>query len=539
MKRIFTFPLLLSISIAFGQPPQKLWDRFFNGNLAGKDISNAVITDASNNVFITGLSYHLSSSGSFTTIKYDPAGVQQWTDHYYGSSPVGKSMGSEILIDKWQNVYALGTVALNFGDIGIVKYNQSGKVWSKNYEPYYLSSDVDAGVDIAIDSSGFIYGCGKVTSLAGNLADLYTFKCDSSGTVLEDENFSSASGDDFPAGIDVTPSGNFFALTNSFNFFGSITYDIFTINFLSNWSHNWESKYNGPGNGFDYGTFIKVDNASNQFVCGTTDYGANDDMVVMKQNQYGTRLWVTTYNGTANENDTAISTMWMPNGFVTVTGRCREQANGNTIDATVLLMIDSGTVVWTRKFYGSDSLGCIPQKMITDNNGNIYICGSETISGGTNNGFIIKYDPAGNLLWYISYDAGLNLDDKFTSIVLDNNNDILVTGQSYSSTTAADMVTVKYANSVTGSNLITDTPILLAYPNPFHNSVTIMYEAADTSAVFSLYDIHGKLTMQKELPGNPAVIGEFTLYNKGLPGGIYFAELKSGNSIARMKLIMD
>ncbi|MGB3076149.1 MAG: hypothetical protein WBB36_12540, partial [Chitinophagales bacterium] len=266
MKTKLTIALFFISTIVSAQAPQKLWETFLDGNLTGKDVVNSVVSDAVGNIFVTGTSYQTVSNGNFTTVKYDADGVQQWADYYNGTASGVTNRGKKIVLDKWQNVYALGTVALHAGDIAIVKYNQNGKSWSHNYEPYWFGSDADFGVDIAVDSSGYLYACGQVTSLSGNLWDMYTMKCDTAGVKIYEENFSSASGDDYPAGVAVTAGGNFFALTSSFDFFGSATYDIFTINYLSNWNHNWESKYSGEGNGVDYGTFIKVDDASNQYV---------------------------------------------------------------------------------------------------------------------------------------------------------------------------------------------------------------------------------------------------------------------------------
>ncbi len=284
-----------------------------------------------------------------------------------------------------------------------------------------------------------------------------------------------ASADDYPVAIDVAPGGSAYTLLQSFNFFGTATQDITTLQFLSGGVQNWFSKYNGPGNGYDYPTSLKIDAAENQYLCGTVDAGPNNDMVTVKQNIYGTRLWVTTYNGTANGNDTAISTTWLPNGFVVVTGKTKELLNGTTLDAFVTMVIDSGIIVWTQKFYGTDSLGAAPSQMTTDSQGNIYICSSENLLGGTKNGCIIKYDSNGNLLWNISYDAGVNLNDKFNSITLDNNNDIIVTGQTFSTATNANYVTVKYGNSTTGINESSFSLNINIYPNPANTSATILF----------------------------------------------------------------
>lgn len=540
-KLILTLLILNSLfHFATAQAPQKLWSSFFNGTLTGKDESNSVITDNAGNVYITGKSYNTSSIGNFTTAKYDSYGVQQWIDHVGISGTGNHNSGIKIVLDKWQNLYAIGTVASNAGDIEVIKYNENGKIWARNYEPYFFGSDEDFGVDICVDTLGNFYATGQVTSLSGNLWDSYNMKCDSSGVKIFEENYTNASGDDFPTAVAVTANGNFFAQSNSFNFFGSSTIDIFTINYLSNGNQNWISKFNNsPANGTDYGTCLKVDESSNQYICGTADAGPNNDMVVLKQNSYGTRLWAVTYNGTANDNDTAVSTSRLSNGFVVVTGKCKELLNGFTVDAMVTMVVDSGTIVWTNKFYGADSLGAIPSQMVIDVQGNIYICGDETLTSATKNGCIIKYNSNGNLLWNISYDAGLNLDDKFNSITLDYNNDIIVTGQTFTSTTNSNYLTVKYGNSTTAVYEIFFTENMVIYPNPAKANATIIFNTSlEKNISVSLTDLFGREIQNITNKYLALENNKINLDLSQLNNGVYVVRLNSNKSFMG-KLIIE
>ncbi len=539
-KKLYTLLLLNIFSLnSFAQVPLKLWDTFFNGVLNGKDESNHVLTDATGNVFVTGISFQTFNGGNFTTIKYDANGAQLWADHYTNTQATYNNYGKRLVIDKWQNVYAVGTTALNDGDLAICKYNSTGKIWSKNYEPYWFTTYDDYGIDMDVDSSGNFYAIARVTSPSGNLFDMYTIKCDSSGTKIWDNNYTGASADDYPVAIDVAPGGTAYALLQSFNFFGTATQDITTLQFLSGGVQNWFSKYNGSGNADDYPTSIKVDAAENQYVCGTADAGANNDMVAMKQNIYGTRLWVTTYNGSANGNDTAISTTWLPNGFVVVTGQCKELYNSTTIDAFVTMVIDSGTIVWTNKFYGTYSLGAAPSQMITDIQGNIYICGSENLLGGTKNGCIIKYDSNGNLLWNISYDGGGNLNDKFNAITLDSNNDIIVTGQTFTTAINANYVTVKYGNSTTGINESSFISNITIYPNPTNTSATILFNLLKVENIsISIVNMLGREIKNTTTNNLQSGNNKINLDISDLNNGIYFVRINNKKGFVN-KLVIE
>jgi hypothetical protein len=231
---------------SLAQTPVILWEQEFDGSLSGKDQANSLTMDNQNNIFITGTSFHLTNKGTLTTIKYDPSGSELWIDHYYATQ-TGINRGKKINIDEQGAIYAIGTIAMNLGDLAIVKYGTSGRIWAKNYEPYYMASYEDEGVDIGFDSVGNIYSIAKVMSIGGNLEDLYMLKCDSSGTKIWDDNYSASSVEDLPVALGVSRSGNAYPVLQAYGVWGSSTYDIFTIQYLNNGVKNWYSKYNGPG----------------------------------------------------------------------------------------------------------------------------------------------------------------------------------------------------------------------------------------------------------------------------------------------------
>jgi len=85
-----------------------------------------------------------------------------------------------------------------------------------------------------------------------------------------------------------------------------------------------------------------------------------------------------------------------------------------------------------------------PKKNLVDNENNIYVVGR---SYGTGDDFItLKYNPSGNLLWEKRYNGIGNGDDGISAAVLDDSNNIYVTG--YSQEGAAlggyNWITIKY-----------------------------------------------------------------------------------------------
>src|ERR1041384_3987709 len=71
-------------------------------------------------------------------------------------------------------------------------------------------------------------------------------------------------------------------------------------------ARQWVSRYNGPGDGYDYMSAMVIDNSGNMYVCGTSDgSGTGTDIVTIKYNSAGVQQWAARYNGTGNSSDEA------------------------------------------------------------------------------------------------------------------------------------------------------------------------------------------------------------------------------------------
>jgi len=100
------------------------WARTFNGTANGYDIANSVTADAAGNVYVSGYT-HVDSTTDYTTIKYNPAGVQQWVKHFEGGIN-SYDRATAIQIDAFNNIIVTGNSAGTGtgSDIAVVKYSQ-------------------------------------------------------------------------------------------------------------------------------------------------------------------------------------------------------------------------------------------------------------------------------------------------------------------------------------------------------------------------------------------------------------------------------
>ncbi len=549
VNSFFYIAVLLVLFSSFGNdvPAQSvIMESFFDGALNGKDYAADILIDQSGNIYITGKSYQDYGGGEFTTAMYNSEGGLIWADQFKNTQPGYTNYSRRLASDKWQNVYAVGTTALHDGDLAVVKYNSIGRIWANSYQPYWFDTYDDYGIDIGVDSSGYFYAIARVTSPDGNLYDMYVMKGDSSGTRMWEDNYSGASDADYPVDVEVSAGGNVYTLLQQYNFYGSQTRDITTFQYSGSGFQNWFSNYNGPGDGVDYPVSLTLDEMENQYVSGTASMGSDNDMVIMKQNLFGTRLWTVTYGGSAGANDTALAACSLPAGLTAASGRSLEIVDGNTIDAVVVMVIDSGTVVRTDKFYGSDSAGAFPLDMTVDADGNIYVCGCENLVDGTTNGFMIKYDIEGNLVWNASYDGGASLNDRFNAVTLDGDNNVLAAGQSFTSGSNSRMSIVKFENVPPPPTSASDLPPAVSsytltqnYPNPFNPSTRIVYQIPDAGNVsLKVYDLLGNEVAVLADEYKPAGRYETEFGARNLSSGVYLYRLQAGSFIQTRKMIL-
>jgi hypothetical protein len=177
----------------------RLWATYFGGN--SQDVASGVITDASGNVYITGITTStagIATSGAYDTTfsgysdafiaKFDGTGALNWAT-YYGDS--GNTTANSIANDNTGAIYITGgtnsvsgiatpgAYDTTFGgdnDAFLAKFDTGGKLrWST----YYGNNKYTYGYGLAPDGSGYIYVTGATTSAGGIVATgAYQTNCD-------------------------------------------------------------------------------------------------------------------------------------------------------------------------------------------------------------------------------------------------------------------------------------------------------------------------------------------------------------------------
>jgi uncharacterized delta-60 repeat protein len=155
--------------------------------------------------------------------------------------------------------------------------------------------------------------------------------------------------------------------------------------------------------------------------------------------------WVARYNGPDNSYDSASAIAIDSNDNVYVTGL--STGSGTYSDyATIKYSPDSNQPVWVARYYDPAGISDVALAVAVDSNDNIYVTGSTYSSGTRDDYATVKYSPDSNeAVWVARYNGPVNDFDSAEAIAVDSEDNIYVTGHSYGSGTSRDYTTIKYS----------------------------------------------------------------------------------------------
>ncbi|MEO8446838.1 MAG: SBBP repeat-containing protein [bacterium] len=505
--------LMLCIAVKADAQVSEQWVETFNFTGNSSDNSFAVAADNFGNSYVTGSVVNLPHGTDYCTIKYNSAGVREWTKLYNGTSNM-LDYGRDIVADNAGNAYVTGYANTNTAAVTI-KYSPTGdSLWVRDY--FNGSCYI-----IVRDANDNIYVAGKWGD--DTVCDFLVIKYNSAGIEQWSRKYAGpGNGPDFAYGLQVDNSGNVY-LTGAV-YVGPFN-AIATVKYNSSGVQQWDAIYDCPAFGSDRGNSVDVDSSGNVYVGGYSDTAITGrDFITIKYNSSGLRQWVKRYDGGSEEIYT-VRVFDQNNIYVNGPG----YGTSGNYDFTTVKYNGNGDQLWVRSYdgnHGSD----YPQQMILDGAGNIYITGAGQLTGSWEDIITIKYDPAGTLLWNANYTGAGNNPDAAFDIAINNAGNVFVTGRSYGGATVEDFVTIKYSQTTSIqliSGIIPDRfDLAQNYPNPFNPSTSINFNLPLTSQIsLKLYDVSGKEIA--ELLNEVRAAGHYS-YNfnaEHLAGGVYFYSL--------------
>jgi hypothetical protein len=495
-KVISATMLFCAISTAnnsYAQASSWQWADPVNGT--GTNRGQSVATDASGNVYVTGVVKGTASFGTITVTtnagsadvfiaKYDKAGNVIWAITQGGA---GDDSGSGIGVDTSGNCYltgvyaspaAFGTTTLS-GQYGFnAKYDKNGNFqWANSFGP----NGGDQGRGIAVSPGGNFYVSGN-TSSKGFIA-----KYNNAGTQIWTKSASTTNAPAIAVAIDN--------LENSYitgNYTGSVNFGGSTVTSASG-IEVYMAKFDVSGNNIGIGRKsissgssafgIAADKAGNAYVCGTSDFISS---------------FLVKFNGSGN----------------------------------------SGWVKSIGSITGSSQLHDVD---VNDSNF-VYITGT----GDGNGAYIAKYDTAGNQKWKTSA-TGVG-SGQSNGISVDKEGSCYITGYGGGSSATFGTITMTYTSSgtnsiyvakygITGSNIgifsqsVSDYKIQI-YPNPNTGSFTVKLPLTLENSTIQILNMMGEIIYNKTLTDMDNRIDV-----SNVASGLYSISINNGNHVSTSKFI--
>ena len=126
----------------------------------------------------------------------------------------------------------------------------------------------------------------------------------------------------------------------------------------------------------------------------------------------------------------------------------QRHGTGWQYDYATIKYNSSGTQQWVARYDGVTGLDDGAVALAVDGSGNVYVTGWSVWTLGADDDYItIMYDSNGNQVWEARYDGPVISVDDAADLVLDSNNNVIVTGSSVGDGTNNDYATVKYNSS--------------------------------------------------------------------------------------------
>jgi hypothetical protein len=297
--------------------------------------------------------------------------------------------------------------AVGYTDAWFIKTNLKGSaLWNKTYggpgpeEVHAIIQNDDGGFTFAgtEGSSGLGVFCGWLA------------RTDSGGNVLWSRTYGGGLADCIFAMIKTNDGG--YALAGFASSFGAGDEDFWLIKTDSNGNMLWNATYGGSLSNDEAWSLVQTSDGGYAVAGYTNSFGAGGrDFWLVKTDSAGNLQWSRTYGG-AND-DWAYSIVQTDDGGYVLAGYTKSFGAGGR-DFWLVKTDSDGNIQWN-KTYGGASDDEARSLIRTSDGGYALVGYTYSFGVGNANGWLIKTDGSGNMLWNRTY-GGTN-DDFITAII--------------------------------------------------------------------------------------------------------------------------
>jgi uncharacterized delta-60 repeat protein len=370
-----------------------VWENIFNGAAGGHDEGNALAVDGNGDLIVTGYSTNASGNTDVITVKYAHSdGTQLWQKIYAGSGN-GADVGTSVAVDASNNVAVAGcgTRTATGLDVFGARYASDG---STLFEVLVDggSSSTDLAASVAVDSAGNLLAAGYATK-SGTAKDLLVVKLSAAaGTSLWTwtANGSSNAGDQAYS-VAVGAADAVFVTGSVRN----SNDDIYLAKLSSAGAAQWSQQWNSPNNSSDASFAVTLDGQGNLILAGHSykSAGVQDGYLAKYNSATGALMWDYRFDGPASGNDILRSVGVDKENNLIATGYS-QNASG-TYDMVILKLLGAdGGLLWTQRYSGSGNLNDEGRAVAVTDDGQAFVAGYATSTGGTSDFLVTSYSAA-------------------------------------------------------------------------------------------------------------------------------------------------
>jgi Secretion system C-terminal sorting domain/Beta-propeller repeat len=442
------------------------------------------------------------------------------------------------------------STALGFVDMYVSKFDQAGNhLWTKTYGgasntmyPSGIAQD-QAGNIYLTGSFSFVLNIGFQTYLSAGNKDGYLFKLAPDGTHLWTKTFGSSGLEDVKSiscyGTNIYLAGGYFGSftvdATSLPTSTSSSFDAFVIAMDSTGTAMWSAHGGGAGEDYFKSVFVNQNAVyAGGYVTGAATFGtytlntgsAANDIAFARLSLTGTFTYAKRLGAASTDQVNSIGAddagnMYIGGVFLatvnfgnSITLAETGAPNGANGDGFIAKFDPNGLCLWARKM-GSGVTDDGTYNISVSPNGYVYACGfyhgtviltsavtpqvSLSNLGGMD-GFFVKYNPSGSILWAIK--AGNSTDDRAKVIVRDENGYCFGLGIFYGNLTLGSLP------AITSSTVPNTTSTYIARLNGFTTGLV----ESKANINFSMFPNPSSGNVQIELPTGK-FINEVEVFN--------------------------
>ncbi len=220
----------------------------------------------------------------------------------------------------------------------------------------------------------------------------------------------------------------------------------------------WEVRLdNATGNFIDQASDLELDAVGNSYVTGSSYNGTSYDIMTVKYDPAGTELWRTAFDGPGSGLDEGYALALDSNDDIFVTGHVF--IAGSDWDLVVIKLDGiTGVILWSDIVTGTSNFDG-GRDIAVDGADRVLVCGNSSTSSTDIQFITLQYPNAGAAPTWTQFTGG-TLNDEAKKLVLDGTDNVYVTGHSEfsSATTYFDFRVVKYNSAgVTQWNVTEDS----------------------------------------------------------------------------------